>query len=430
MNESFLWYLWKYRLYHPAITTTDGDNISVEYPGQQNADSGPDFSHARVRIGATLWAGNVEVHTRSSDWLRHGHQHDRAFDNVILHVVYENDVVISRPDGQVIPVVELKDKFDSGKWEHYRRLMKSGKPIPCSSSITTISVLEMEQWLDRTLISRLERKTIYINKLLELYKGSFEEVFYQLLAANFGFKVNAIPFELLARSLEHKVLIRHSASLLQTEALLFGQAGLLEDDFTEEYPIKLQKEYRYLKKKLHLIGLEKKLWKFSRMHPANFPTIRISQFAVLFQKRPHILSSILNCLTVVELKKLFEVKAHEYWDNHFTFGEETEASDKNLGDFAVENIIINTIVPFLFYYGKYKGDEHLCSKAIGWLEHCLAENNAIIREWGKLGVKAINASHSQSLIELKNEYCVTKNCLNCRIGLKLLQQTENDSRSD
>jgi len=423
MNESFLWYLWRYRLYHHDLLTTEGEPVTVEYPGQQNDDSGPDFSHAKVRIGNTLWAGNVEVHVRSGDWIKHGHQYDKAFDNVIMHVVFENDVDIHRASGQRIPVVELKGKFDENRWESYRRLMKSSRPIPCSASVGAIDKILILQWLDRTLISRLERKTKYVNQLMNLYRGSHEETFYQMLAANFGFKVNALPFELLARSLEYKVILRHSG-LLQTEALLFGQAGLLEEEFKDEYPERLQKEYIYLRKKLSLQPVEARLWKFSRMHPKNFPTLRISQFANLIHSKPYLLSSILNAADFNTVKNLLSTNASSYWDTHYTFENSSPFSEKKLGASAIENLIINTLVPFQFAYGKLKGDQHLCDRAVHWLENCGPENNTIIRNWEQLGIEVESAYYSQSLIELKNEYCQKKNCLNCGIGLKLLQENK------
>ncbi|MEP7265303.1 MAG: DUF2851 family protein [Bacteroidota bacterium] len=422
MNESFLWYVWKYRLFPHDLFTTDGEPVIVEYPGQQNNDSGPDFSHARVRIGSTLWAGNVEVHVHSGDWLKHGHQHDKAFDNVILHVVYINDATISRPGGQEIPVVELKDNIDQQMWDGYRRLMKSNKKLPCSGLIEDVNPLIIQQWLDRILVSRLERKTKYIEQLLKLYRGNREEVFYQLLASNYGFKVNALPFELLSRSIDYKTLIRHSSGLLQMEALLFGQAGLLEENFDDPYPNQLKKEYIYLKQKLNLQPLEKKLWKFSRMRPANFPTIRISQFVNLMHSSPHFAGSVIEEESLERIRQRFKTKAGNYWDVHFTFDHPSAYAEKNMGDAAIDNIIINTIVPFLFSYGKAKGEEQLCSKAINWLENVAPENNTIIRNWTKTGIAAPTAYYSQALIELNNEYCIKKNCLNCGIGVKLLQQ--------
>jgi Protein of unknown function (DUF2851) len=428
MNESFLWYLWKYRLFHHDLTTTDGEPVIVEYPGQQNDDSGPDFSHARVRISKMLWAGNVEVHVRAGDWMRHGHQHDKAYDNVILHVVFENDVTIRRPGGQIIPVIALKDFIDPLQWQSYRKLMKSGKQIPCSGMIRDLDPLTLQQGKDRALANRLERKINYVNQLLLLYRGNLEEVFYQMLASCYGFKINALPFELLSRSINLKTLKRHSSSLMQTEALLYGQAGLLDADFKEDYPNQLKKEYIYLQQKLNLKPLEARLWKFSRMHPPNFPTIRIAQFAQLIHSQKQILAGILDEESVENVKLHFQFPASPYWNRHFVFDKESAYAEKKLGSAAAESILINAVVPFLFHYGKSKGNDQICSRALQWLENCMPENNTIIRNWHKEGVLASSAYDTQALIELKNEFCLKKNCLNCVIGVKLLQQKQNDSR--
>ena len=257
MNESFLWYLWKYRLYNKELTTTDGETVIVEHPGYQNHDSGPDFFNARVRIGDTRWAGNVEIHIRSSDWYKHHHQYDRAYDNIILHVVHDSDATIRRPDGQVIPVIELKNVLESSKWLDYQKLANSPGFVPCSKQIKSIDDFTIQHWLDRVLVSRLEKKSQFINDLLIEFKGNWSQCFFILLARNFGFKVNAIPFELLARTIPVKVLSRHKENLFQLEALLLGQAGFLSEKFNDEYPRRLKKEYEYLRNKLGLQAMEK-----------------------------------------------------------------------------------------------------------------------------------------------------------------------------
>ena len=422
MNEAFLWYLWKYRLYNKDLNTTDGETVIVEHPGYQNHDSGPDFFNARVRIGDTRWAGNVEIHIRSSDWFKHEHHYDRAYDNIILHVVHDSDVTIKRADGQVIPVVELKNGFESTKWSDYQKLANAPGWVPCAKQIANIDDFIIQQWLDRVLVSRLEKKTQFITNLLTEFKGNWSECFFILLARNFGFKVNALPFELLARSIPLKILTRHAGNLFQLEALLFGQAGFLAEKFNDDYPFQLQKEYRYLQNKLGLQPLEKHLWKFGRLRPGNFPTIRLAQFAFCIHQNAHLISRIIEASSFKEIQSLFNVSAGAYWNNHYLMDKASEHCVKTIGKASIDNIIINTIAPFLFVYGKTEMELHLTDKAFNLLEDCPSEKNIIINGWKKIGVNAKTAGRSQALIELKTAYCAEKKCLTCGIGIKLLNQ--------
>ncbi len=422
MNEAFLWYLWKYRLYNKELRTTDGEAITVAHPGDQNHDAGPDFFNARIRIGDTQWAGNVEVHVKSGDWLKHQHQHDRAFDNVILHVVLESDKIIRRPDGQVIPVVELKNNFELWRWESYQKLADSTDWIPCARLIKDVDPFLIQQWLERVLIGRLEQKTTFITDLLSENKGNWATCFYMLLARNFGFKVNAVPFELLARSLPLKVLSRHKNNLFQLEALLLGQAGLLSSTYKEDYPKSLFQEFEHLKNKHGLQPIERHLWKFGRLRPNNFPTIRLVQFAQLIHYNVPLLSSCIDQNDSHSLRQLFNITASEYWNTHYQPDKVSKYRQKSLGQSAIDNIIVNTVVPFIFIYGKKEGDEHLSAKALKWLEECPSEENVIIRGWRKMGLEVKSASQSQALIELKKTYCMEKKCLICNIGIKLLNQ--------
>ena len=422
MNEAFLWYLWKYRLFNKALLTTEGETVEVEHPGYQNHDSGPDFFNARIRIGNTRWAGNVEVRVRSSDWYRHEHQYDRAYDNIILHVVLDSDAAIWRPDGQLIPVVELKNGFEPSKWSDYQNLANATGWIPCERQIGAVDEITLQQWLDRVLVIRLEKKTQYISALLTEFKGDWSACFFVLLARNFGFKVNAIPFELLAKSIPVKILSRHKDNLLQLEALLLGQAGFLYDLFNDEYPRKLQKEYHYLKNKLGLQPLEKHLWKFGRLRPGNFPTIRIAQFAKCLQLNAHLMAGIIEAKGLKEIQNMFTLSASEYWNEHYIPDKAADHQVKSLGRSSIDNIIINTVAPFLFIYGKSESKPALMEKALQLLDDCPSETNKIISGWEKIGIRSKTAGQSQSLIELKTTYCIDKKCLTCGIGIKLLNQ--------
>ena len=423
MTEDFLHYIWRNELFnHEELTTSLGEEVKVIKPGEHNTHSGPDFFNSRIKIGKTTWAGNVEIHLRSSDWKKHLHHRDQSYDNVILHVVYEDDEPVFRKNGNVIPVISLKNKMDNLRWEEYVGFIENKDWIPCGSQLKEFDSLLLTNWLDRMLTQRLESRYDEISKLLEINKNNWEEVFYQRLLRNFGFNINSEPFQLLSRSLPFSCLAKHKNNLLQIEALLFGQAGFLTDSFSDDYPNELKKEFRFLRNKFNLIPLEKHLWKFLRMRPGNFPTLRIAQSAKLFHSASHMFSMILETEHVDEIKHLMNVSASSYWDNHYLFDSPSPPCIKRLGLDAIHSIIINTLVPVLFVYGIRKRDEHVKEKAIRFLEEIPSENNYIIRKWEKSGIKVHNAFHSQALLFLKNEYCSQKKCLTCGIGMKLLNK--------
>jgi len=418
MTEDFLHFIWKYRLYDPDIESLTGEKLSVLSPGQHNDDSGPDFSNAQVRIDDTLWAGNVEVHIRSSDWFLHGHHTDEAYSNIILHVVYLDDREVSDRNGRPIPTLELKGKFNEKIYQKYFYYLNNKNWIPCEKDIHLLDMGKMKMWMDRLLVERMERKAGELSSLLAHNKNSFEETFYQVLAGNFGFKVNEQPFRMLAAMLPLSVLGKHRDSLFQTEALLYGTAGLLQKDFTDDYPKRLKKEFAFLKKKYALPVMQAHLWKLMRLRPSNFPTIRISQFAALIHKSQRLFSKITESNGVDELMSVFDVAASEYWEDHYVFDRPSAKRTKQLGKSAVNNILLNTVVQFLFLYGMAKGDEGFREKAVALLSDIEPESNNIILGWQKIGVKAESAFETQAL---KNSYCKQKKCLHCSIGLNLLK---------
>jgi hypothetical protein len=422
MTEEFLHYIWKYKRYDSAeLITQSGENIQVLKQGDHNTDAGPDFFNSKVKVGKTLWAGNVEIHIKSSDWKKHKHELDKAYDNVILHVVYENDEKLFRKSGEEIPTLELKGKFDKQAFKKYLQFKDSKAWVPCATQLKSVESFTLNTWLDRLLVERLERKSVNISLCLEKNKNNWEETFYQQLARSFGFKVNSDPFELLAKSLPISVLARHKSSLFQIEALLYGQAGMLNKEFTDTYSQYLQNEYVFLQKKYKLKPIDTHLWKFLRLRPSNFPTIRIAQFAGLIHNSVHLLSKILEAKKTEDIKALFKVKASEYWQTHYLFDKASEKKSKSLGSNSINNIIINTIVPFLFVYGKSKGEEKYVEGALSLLEKVEEEQNSIITKWKQYGVDADSAYRSQALLQLKNEYCLNKRCLECAVGAKLLQ---------
>jgi hypothetical protein len=423
MTEEFLHYIWKLKLFNTVnLTTTKGEEMEVQKSGVLNTDSGPDFFNAQLKIGDTKWAGNIEVHINASDWNKHKHQNDAAYNNVILHVVFNADVIINRLSGEEIPTLELKDKIDKKLYKKYLNLKESKDWIACEKQIQLVSSLTINSTIDKLLLERLERKSISIVNSLKLNSNNWEETFYRQLARNFGFNVNAEPFELLAKSLPSVIIAKHKNSLFQIEALLLGQAGLLNEHFKDKYLCDLQNEYIYLKQKFKLISVDAHLWKFLRLRPVNFPTIRIAQFAGLIHKSLHLFSKIIEADNVEALKGFMNTDVSGYWQTHYVFDKGSPEKTKHLGDEAINNIIINTVVPFLFVYGKQKNEEKYVERALQFLEQISGENNSIIKKWGALKMPVKTAYSTQALLQLKNEYCDYKKCLSCTIGSELIKK--------
>ena len=425
MKEDFLHYVWKYKLFNTsALLTQNNEQLRIINFGIHNTDAGPDFFNGKVIIGQTTWAGNIEIHVNASDWNKHKHQFDKAYDNVILHVVYHNDKTIHDKDGNAIPTLELKDNVEEALIDRYDQLIDASNSnwIPCGEQIKTIDNFTIKSWINRLIVERLERKSLEIQETLNFNKNNWEETFYQYLFKYFGLKVNAQPFELLAKNTPLKIIEKHN-DLFSIEALLYGQSGYLEENIKEEYYAKLKKEYHFLKSKFSLSPIDKSLWKLLRLRPSNFPTIRISQLAHLLHNHTRFFNKIIKAESINEMQKLFNVEASNYWDNHYHFGVRVnEKKNKRIGINTINNILINVIVPFTFVYGKAKQKEEFVNKSLNLLENIKVENNSIIKKWAELGVKSSNAMDTQSLIELKNNYCSQKKCLNCSIGNKLLQQ--------
>ena len=417
MREEFLYYIWENRLTDKDLKTTEGESIDIVATGYRNTDSGPDFLEAKIQIGNKLWAGHVEIHVKSSDWNRHGHQSDKAYKNVILHVVYENDLQVND-----IPTLELKGHFDESLFAQYQKLIASKTWIPCERSISQVPVFTRLSWLDRMAVERLESKSGNVTKILEANQFDWEDALYKLLMRYFGLKVNNEAFEYLANILPFKTLLKHSDNLLQVEAMLMGCAGFLEDDFSEEYPLLLKREFSVMKAKFNLLTLPAERWKFMRMRPSNFPTIRLAQMAQLVHKNGCLFSKIKAAKNTAEVKDLFDVKASEYWETHWRFGFSTESKPKHLGETTADVLIINAVAPLLFCYGKLHKDESVCETALQFLEETEAEDNAIIRHYASCGITAENAMQTQALLHLYSYFCKRKRCLECRIGNVLLHK--------
>lgn len=417
MNESFLHFLWKYRLFEDQLFTQEGDEITVIHPGTHNFDAGPDFLTAKVRIGSTLWAGNVEIHVRSSDWLKHNHDKDPVYQNIVLHVVYEDDKQLSINT----PTVAVRENVSKDLYNRYLNLINNKNWIPCEQLASQVDYFVWESWKERLTIEKLEKKSDEIKTLLTLKKNNWEEAFYISLARNFGFKVNGAPFELLAKSLPLRYLAKHKNNLFQIEALLFGQAGFLSGKtFQDAYPQSLQKEYQYLRSKFTLQPIDESLWRFLRLRPANFPHIRLAQFAQLIHKSTALFSYTIETNRIADIRNLLIVKASKYWQNHYTFDKPSTPRQKFLGDSATDLLLINTIIPFIFIYGMVKEQQELKERALQFLSELAPESNHIIKKYKAIGVEAKNASHTQALIYLKKNFCTPKKCLHCPVGKKLL----------
>ncbi len=423
MTEEFLHYIWKFKLFDINSGVVSGDSLQVINPGTHNFDSGPDFLNARVKIGNTVWAGNVEIHIRSSDWFIHGHQDDEAYDNIILHVVFVDDKPVKRKSGETVPTFELTGKFDEALYDRYQYFLSNRNWIPCEKLIQRAGRLVINSLLDRLLVERLEDKSGSIIARLGINGNNWEQTFYEFLAANFGFKVNGTPFEMTAKSLPLSYLGKHKNNRFQIEAMLFGQAGLLEDERGDDYYLKLRQEYLFLQRKFGLIPIDKNLWRFMRLRPSNFPTIRLSQFAHLIHRSSHLFSKLLEIEKFPDLIPLFDVSVSDYWQTHYTFGKVSAKRTKKLGKTAIHLIMINTVVPFLFVYGRLKNDQKYIDRALIFLDQLPGELNAIVRKWEKLGMSTRTAYNTQALLQLKNVYCNRKRCLQCGIGNELLKNT-------
>ncbi len=415
-----LYFCWQYKLYQQNKFITDTNEIiDIISPGMQNSDAGPDFINAKIKIAETLWAGNVEIHINASDWYKHNHHLNPAYNNVILHVVLNNDREVFNQKKEKIPAFVLVP--DKELIDKYKELTGSNSVLSCTKDLHVLETFKLKLWLNNVLFERLNEKTSIIKEKLKENKNNWEETFYKVVARNFGFKLNAEPFERLAASLPLKYLAKHHDNLLQIEALLFGQAGFLNDDIKDEYYLQLENEYKHLSNKFSLKPIEKHNWKFLRTRPGNFPTIRIAQFARLVYQSAALFSKIIDVGTITEVKSLFNIKADGFWKNHYTFEKLSETKEKTLGESSLDNILINTIVPFLFLYGEAKASQQLKDKAISWLEEIKAENNKITRMWKNAGIKIPNAFFSQAVIQQTNNYCKQERCLDCGIGTEIMK---------
>jgi hypothetical protein len=417
MTEELLHFIWKYRVFEPIdLKCADGTPIEVLDPGIHNTDAGPDFFNAKIKIGETLWAGNVEMHLKSSDWLAHHHHTDKNYNNVILHVVIENDLPAHTQSNRQVPVCEIATSPLLLK--KYHRLYSEQKWLVCQDGISAVSNIEWANWLERCAIAKLELRTQKIEELLTAFNGDWDQTFFVMLARSFGFGTNAEPFEMMARQTPIKAILHHGDDLKQIEAILLGQSGLLGDVPKDAYHAQLLREYTFLKAKYNLSAVDAHLFKFLRLRPGNFPTIRMAQLAAFIAQSQGMWDIFLKCGEHSSVEKQLKTAPSSYWDTHYLLGEEhQQPSRKSIGAESVRLITINAIVPFVFAYGALRANETLKQKALGWLEELPPEKNKTIEKWANYaGIHPQNAFESQALIYLRKQLCEQKKCLQCRIG--------------
>ncbi len=424
MSEELLQYLWKYRLYKPEIyKTCDGQVVEIINPGVHNFDSGPDFFNAKIKIGGTLWAGNVEIHNKSSDWNKHGHNLNKSYDNVILHVVTINDEPTFNSSKIKVPVWQMP--LEPSYINNYQSLI-ANKEIPCGKSLSQINQFEISNWIERMTIEKLEIRVDLIRQMLNQYKNNWDEVFYILLVRNFGFGTNSQPFEQLAKLTPWKIITKTNKNLYNLEALFLGQAGFLsKKDFLDEHIKNLQTEYEFMSKKYNITGVSSHHWKFLRLRPSNFPTLRLAQLSNLFFLNKIPFANILDCQTIDELINLLNVKASSYWDTHYRPNVESPYQPKQIGKTSSELIIINTIAPLLFAFGKIRDNNIYCQNALQFLEALKPEKNKIISGWSKFGITVLNAFQTQGLLHLNKNFCLHYKCIHCRIGHLVISKTNS-----
>ncbi|MBP8960239.1 MAG: DUF2851 family protein [Bacteroidales bacterium] len=424
MREEFLHFVWKYGLYDKeSLLTPEGEPIVVVHPGDYNRDSGPDFFNARIRYDGTEWAGNVEIHTKASHFVTHGHNTDHAYDNLILHAVGEKDRDVFNAAGSKILTIEVKPEI--GVYEKYISLINNPCTIACQKEIGKVNRFILNNWINSLLIERLTAKCGMIRKIFEETGNDWEETFYRLISRYFGFRVNTDPFLMLASALPFRIIKKHLDNHMQVEALLFGTAGMLEEGLfreaiNDEYFRELAREFRILSVKYSIKPIHGWLWKFSKLRPVNFPTLRISQLAAMLTVTGGLFSRVIEADNIENLRKLFLVSASKYWDNHYVFGKESKRAVKNTGENATDIFMINAVIPILFAYGKARENNEICERALDFLQSIEPEQNRIIREWSETGINASSAYDTQGLIHLREEYCRKRRCLECRIGLQLI----------
>ncbi len=421
MQEDFLHYIWQHKKFDLTnLKTTDNKSISIVTVGAYNKNSGPDFFNAHLKIDEQLWAGMVEIHVKSSDWYVHNHEQDKNYDNVILHVVWEHDTEVFRRDNSLIPTLEIRHYVSRTALNNYEKLFsKSQKWINCENDFYQVDDFILKNWLERLYLERLERKTESINQLLADSKNNWEAVLFKMMAKNFGLKVNGEAFYSMAHTIDFSIIRKLQSNQTALEALLFGQAGLLEDDIEDAYYLNLIKEFQFLKHKFKLSNQNTLPVQFFRLRPPNFPTIRISQLANLYYQSQNLFSQVIECQNLNEFYDIFSVAASPYWESHYTFGKGSKSAKRPLTKSFINLLLMNTIIPIKFSYANQTG-QTVNDEIISLVTQIPSETNSIVEKFESLKPVTSSALQSQGLIQLKNEYCTKNRCLHCAIGSAIL----------
>ncbi|WP_104734449.1 DUF2851 family protein [Hanstruepera ponticola] len=423
MKEDFLHYIWKQKKYQSVnLKTVDGSDVLVKSSGTHNHLAGPDFFNAQITIGNQLWAGNVEIHLKSSDWYVHNHETDSNYDNVILHVVWEHDADIFRNDNSVIPTLELKNYINQSVLDNYQKLFsKSSKWINCEKDFPDVDDFVLKLWLERLYIERLEQKSEVIQDLLNKSKNNWEAVLFGMLAKNFGLNINGEAFLSMSQSFDFSIVRKLQSNQQELEALFLGQMGLMNADHQDRYFIDLKDQYHYIKHKFKLDENSVLPAQFYKLRPPNFPTIRLAQLAALYYKQHNLFSELISKKDLTDLYQMFEISVSDYWQTHYNFGTVSSSSKKALTKAFINLLLINTIIPIKFAYSKSRGNEN--TQDIFELIRLLpAEKNSIIEKFQDLKKEPFSAYETQAYIQLKKQYCDKNKCLQCAIGNALLSE--------
>ena len=421
MTEKLLQFIWQFQYYNKQqLQTAAGEEIQILKVGMLNTNQGPDFLNAAIKINNITLIGNIELHIKSSQWHQHNHSKDKNYNNIILHIVWQNDEQIFDANNNLIPTFELQNLIPKMLLEKYNILMQTNTALPCANFLPALSNIGWLSWKERLTTERLLIKSENVLQVFENTNHNWEETFWQILAYNFGLKVNADLFKQVAKSISINILAKHKNQIQQLEALLLGQANLLQHNTTNNYVAMLQKEYLFLQKKYGLKNIEGNAM-FLRMRPANFPTIRLAQLAMLVHNSTHLFSKIKQIENVKTVQALFDITCNDFWHYHYTLNDEQQHCEpKKLGKQMIDNIIINTIIPVLFAYGNYMQEDNYKIKAIQWLQELQPEKNIITNSWKNYNIDNKSAFDSQALIHLTNNYCNKKMCLSCAVGNKIL----------
>jgi len=417
ISEKLLHYIWKNQWFSGKyLETVQHQAISILNPGFPHHDAGPDFKQAIIKIDGITWAGNVEVHIYSSDWYKHQHQNDMKYNSVVLHVVYEHDREVFIEENTPLPTLELQPLLPSQLLLRYNQLTNALYTLPCQAYIKKVDPLAIQSFLVRLNHDRLHRKQIQIFETLNSFAKDWEQTMFYNLCQSFGFKTNAPAFEMLGKSLPFKILKKHADSHLQVTALVFGQAGMLEEELEDPYYQSLQNEYIYLKSKYKLIPIDAKCWNFLRLRPHNFPCIRLAQLGEIIFNHPDLFTEITTLGSPEYFQSIFIKKLNQYWDTHYHFGKASNKNNKIMGEKSFHLLLINALIPFLYSYGIFTGDEKLQEFCMSLLELLPFEENHITKKYQQLGFPVKHACDSQALLELHHEYCEKKHCIECMIG--------------